>query len=202
MDWRRIEDILREWLTPMPRAGTVLLVVIALTLTFLAFAAWRGLLQGLRGVMWLGLGASVSGILIATLAFRLGDVPPAGQGREVILKPLEGFSHAMSREATRAEAANFYGNVLLFIPLGFVLAFLFYGWLIGRIATAAIVGAALSGGIELAQTTMDRVSDINDIILNGSGTALGACLGCGVLIVSRIWKAIRRRVKAGSSSEV
>ncbi len=202
MDWQRIEDILREWLTPMPRAGTVVLLVVALALVSLAFAAWRGWLQGLRGVMWLGLGATVSGILIATLAFRLGDAPPAGQGREVILEPFEGFRRAASPDGPRAEAANFYGNILLFIPLGFVLAFLFYGWLVGRIATAAVVGAALSGGIELSQTTMARVADINDIILNGSGAALGACLGCGVLIVSRIWKAIGHRVDARSDARV
>jgi len=202
VDWQRIEDILREWLTPMPRAGTVVLLVVALALMSLAFAAWRGWLQGLRGVMWLALGATVSGILIATLAFRLGDAPPAGQGGEVIVDPFEGFKHAAGTHATRAESANFYGNILLFIPLGFVLAFLLYGWLVGRVATAAVLGAALSGGIELSQTTMARAADINDIILNGSGSALGACLGCGVLIVSRSWKAIGCWADARSEARV
>lgn len=202
MDWGRIEDVLREWLTPMPRAGTVILLVGAIALTCFAFAAWRGWLQGLRGVMWLGLGTAVSGILVATLAFRLGDAPPPGKSREIVLDPFEGMRHAASLQATRAESANFYGNILLFIPLGFVLTFLFYGWLVARVATATVMGAALSGGIELAQTTMARTADINDIILNGSGAAFGAVLGCGVLIVSRIWKAIGRWVDRRSDAQV
>ena len=198
MDWQRIEDILREWFTPMPRAGTVVLLVAALVLLYLAIAAWRGWLKGPRGVWWLGLGAATSGILIATLAFRIGDAPPSGTGREVVLEPLEGFKRAASLSGTRGEAANFYGNILLFIPLGLVLAFLLYGWLVGRVATAAALGAALSGSVELAQTTMARTADINDIILNGTGAALGACLGCGVLVVSRTWKVVGRRVDARS----
>jgi hypothetical protein len=202
MDWRRIEGVLREWLTPMPRAGTVILLVGTLTLAFFAFAAWRGWLHGPRGVLWLGLGAATSGALIATLAFRLGDAPPPGKGREIVLEPFEGMRHAASLAATRAESANFYGNILLFIPLGFLLALLFYGWLVARVATATIVGAALSGGIELAQTTMDRVADVNDIILNGAGAAIGACLACAVLIVSRVWKATGRSLNAGSSARV
>ncbi len=169
MDWQRVEALLSDWMTPMPHAGTVVWVVTALALTFFAFAAWRGWLHGVRGVLWLALGATVSGIVIATLAFRIGDAPPAG-----------------------VEATNFYGNIVLFIPLGLVLAFLFDGRLVGRVAAAAVAGAVLSGGIELTQTTMDRVADINDVILNSSGAALGACLGCGVLIVSRTRKTAKR----------
>lgn len=200
MDWQRIEDLLREWFTPMPRVGTVVVLVVALALMFFAFAAWRGWLQGRRGLLWTALVAVVSAILILALGFRIGDAPPPGTTREVVLEPLEGFKSAATLDGTRAESANFYGNILLFIPLGFVLAFLLYGWLIGRVATAAILGAALSGGIELSQTTMARVADINDIILNGSGAALGAVLGCGVLVLSRIWKAVGRWVEADSEA--
>jgi glycopeptide antibiotics resistance protein len=196
VDWQRIEDLLREWFTPMPRVGLVVVLVVALALTFFAFAAWRRWLQGLRGMLWTALVAVVSAILIATLGFRIGDAPPSGKSREIILEPFEGMRRAADLSGTRAESANFYGNILLFIPLGFVLVFLLYGWLIGRVATAALLGAALSGGIELSQTTMARAADINDIILNGTGAALGACLACGVLIVSRIWKAIGRWVSA------
>lgn len=55
-----------------------------------------------------------------------------------------------------------------------------------------MIGATLSASIELTQSTMDMVVDINDMILNSSGAALGACLGWGVLVASRVVKAVRR----------
>ncbi len=49
-----------------------------------------------------------------------------------------------------------------------------------RVAFAWLLGTTLSASIELTQSTVDRVADINDIILNSAVTALGACLGYGV----------------------
>jgi glycopeptide antibiotics resistance protein len=67
------------------------------------------------------------------------------------------------------------GNVLLFVPLGFILPLL---W--PRLNTPWRViglGAVISLGIELAQVVMPGIhrADVNDVLLNTLGTGLG-CL--------------------------
>lgn len=188
MDWDRIEHFLRELLSPMPGARLTVVRIAAVALAVGIVAAWRGVFVGLRGFLWACLGLTVSAILVATLALRIGDRKPAGAEREVRFDPFEGFRHAAGSYATRTETANFYGNIALFVPLGLLLAWLLYGWLIGRVIVAWVLGAALSASIELTQSTMDRVVDVNDIILNSSGAVLGAILGCVCLLVTRMWK--------------
>ncbi|MHA6618353.1 VanZ family protein [Pseudonocardia sp. DLS-67] len=41
---------------------------------------------------------------------------------------------------------------------------------------AVIVGAGLSVTIEVAQSFVGRIADIDDVILNGCGAVLGACV--------------------------
>jgi len=190
--WQGIEQFLRDLITPMPGAQITILRILVVILTLGIIAMWRGWLKGLRGWLWAGLAFTVGGTLIATLAFRLGDLAPAGSGSEVQLDAFEGMKHAAGPNAEGFERANFYGNIALFIPLGMLLAWLLYGWLIGRVMIAWILGATLSASIELTQSTLDRTVDINDVILNSSGAALGACLGCGLLVVSRVWKLTQR----------
>jgi len=190
--WQGIEQFLRDLISPMPGAQVTILRVVVVILTLGIIATWRGWLRGLRGWLWTGLAFTVGSVLIATLAFRLGDRAPAGTGGGVQLEPFEGLKHAAGRYAEGFERANFYGNIALFVPLGMFLAWLLYGWLIGRVAIAWVLGATLSASIELTQSTLDRTVDINDIILNSTGAALGACLGCGLLVVGRVWKAATR----------
>ena len=192
MTWDRIETLLRHLFSPMPGAQITILRVVVVILALGLLATWRGWLHGLRGWLWAALALTVGGIIIATLAFRMGDRAPVGAGRTIQLQPFEGLRHAAGPDAAGFESANFYGNIALFVPLGIILAWLLYGWLIGRVALAWLLGATLSASIELTQSTMDRVVDINDIILNSSGAALGACLGAAALIVTRLVKAISR----------
>ncbi len=83
---------------------------------------------------------------------------------------MAGIADGDRRLATLAGAA---GNVLLFVPLGFlvplVLPRLDRRW---RVLT---VGAGVSLLIELAQLPMPGVrrADVNDLLLNVAGTALG-----------------------------
>lgn len=71
-----------------------------------------------------------------------------------------------------------FGNVVLFVPLGF-----FLPWLSARcrrFATTLSIGLAVSVGIELVQLVMlvtgvsRRAVDVDDVMLN----VTGACLGC------------------------
>lgn len=70
-----------------------------------------------------------------------------------------------------------FGNVLLFVPIGFFLPWL--GARCRRLATTMSIGLAVSVGIELAQLAMlvagvsRRAVDIDDVILNVTGAWLG-----------------------------
>jgi len=73
---------------------------------------------------------------------------------------------------------NLGGNVAVFLPLGFGLAGLLRG--LGRAAAfgrAVLVGLGLSVTIELVQLTIpNRATDVDDVLLNTMGAALGAGL--------------------------
>lgn len=199
MTWDHIETFLRKLLSPMPGAQITILRILVVLLALGLVASWRGWLRGARGWLWTALALTVGGTLIATLAFRIGDRAPAGTDREVILQPFEGMRHAAGPHASRIESANFYGNIALFVPLGMILAWLLYGWLITRVAQAWLLGAVLSASIELTQSTMARVVDINDIILNSSGAALGAVLGSIALVFARAIRSTAKPRRQGVS---
>jgi glycopeptide antibiotics resistance protein len=69
------------------------------------------------------------------------------------------------------------GNVLIFIPLGFLLPLLYAPC--RRFATTASIGLAVSAGIELVQLallltgTARRSVDVDDVLLNVTGVCLG-----------------------------
>lgn len=62
-------------------------------------------------------------------------------------------------------------NILLFIPLGFILPLLWKEFRSRR--AMCLTGFLLSLGIELAQLLNYRVSDVDDLIMNTLGTWLG-----------------------------
>ena len=75
-------------------------------------------------------------------------------------------------------------NVLLFVPVGVVLALL-TSWSWWRIVLVAALGSAV---VEVAQgTVVDRDASAADVVTN----CLGALLGAGVVIAVRRWRARR-----------
>ncbi|ULT56688.1 VanZ family protein [Neobacillus drentensis] len=67
---------------------------------------------------------------------------------------------------------NVGGNILLFIPFGFILPVKYPK--ISRLQTVTLVGLWLSILIECIQLTMpNRTTDINDVMLNTLGTYIG-----------------------------
>lgn len=77
------------------------------------------------------------------------------------------------------------GNVVVFFPIGLSLT-----GAMGalprrqRLRTAIALGAALSVGIELIQLTIpSRATDVDDVLFNTTGTAMGAAM----MVVTQRW---------------
>ena len=91
------------------------------------------------------------------LPFRLNFVP---------------FVNLMDYEIRREALLNVIGNSFLFLPVGSVFPFIYKKLDTHRKVIAAGVGASLS--IEILQLLFfDRVTDIDDLILNSAGYLLG-----------------------------
>jgi VanZ family protein len=82
---------------------------------------------------------------------------------------------------------EFAANIVLFVPLGFLLTLLFRNPWVG-----AIIGLVISAGFEIAQILVpDRQPTVRDVISNTLGAALGALIA---------WLVVRhRRLRARSS---
>lgn len=68
---------------------------------------------------------------------------------------------------------NVLGNVVMFVPLGWLVALVAER---RRLMGAAIVCVGLSAAIEVVQSFVGRVADVDDMVLNGSGGVFGACV--------------------------
>jgi VanZ family protein len=118
------------------------------------------------------LAAYLLGILIVTLTPTPVDRPHEGTLSRVI-EEMHGRGLGGWVGYTQLE---FAGNVLLFLPAGFLAALLLPRrdwWL------AAVLAPAFSALLECAQAVFlpDRVSSVRDVLANGAGGAAGAALG-------------------------
>ena len=64
---------------------------------------------------------------------------------------------------------NVVGNIAVFVPVGFLIAYLSKG----SIKKTILYGWVISVFIEIVQIPLERTTDIDDVILNISGTAVG-----------------------------
>lgn len=67
---------------------------------------------------------------------------------------------------------NFLGNIILFIPFGFIIPLL---WNVSN-KKVIVIGSCISFFIEITQLLLARGTDIDDLILNTSGVTLGLLL--------------------------
>ena len=108
------------------------------------------------------------------------------------LRPFIIFYHSriLARQGnTTYFLINFWGNIAMFLPVGFFPAIL---WRKGRWWKAMLSGAGLSLAIELCQLPMARGTDIDDLWLN----TLGALLGYGLAwLVQKLWPALVQQCK-------
>lgn len=85
-----------------------------------------------------------------------------------LLKMREDIAEGLSARQTR----QIVGNVLLFVPFGFALP-LAVAWC-RKVAITVAIGAALSLSIEILQMVLPfRDPDIDDVVLNATGTLIG-----------------------------
>lgn len=89
------------------------------------------------------------------------------------LIPFKGISAILRSRSTVYIWQNILGNILIFMPLGFLLPLLWKKWTMVRTVFA---GAALSFAIEAIQLFTSRGTDIDDLILNTLGTLCGYCI--------------------------
>lgn len=71
--------------------------------------------------------------------------------------------------------SNLLGNLLLFVPFGLLLP-VYDRERFGRVGTVLLYGVLLSAGIETVQYFIGRTVDIDDVILNTAGGAIGIAL--------------------------
>ncbi|MCR5629438.1 VanZ family protein [Eubacterium sp.] len=85
---------------------------------------------------------------------------------------LEPLIHLFDYE-TRSEAlVNLYGNIGMFVPTGIILPILYKG--VNRLWKAVAIGFGMSFIIEVSQLLFyERTSDVDDLILNTIGVAIG-----------------------------
>jgi hypothetical protein len=121
-------------------------------------------------------------ILIVTL------LPQHGLGgRRVSLLPFHDISQAVRGGTIGGNGLlAVLGNLLLFVPFGFVAAIRWAG--LARPHRMAILGALSSSMLELVQFFMGgRSSSIDDVILNTAGAVLGVVVAGGVAGDIKVW---------------
>ncbi len=174
-------------------------VVLALAVLVILVAAWGGMRRALVLAPYVLLAMAVTGVLVATLGFSVGDgTGPSG----INLTPFEEIRRGLRGGASEVVAANVWGNVAMFVPIGVLLVCIWSSPLWARIPMATVAGTGLSVAIELTQLTLHRVADIDDVILNGAGALAGAVVAAVVVVLVRLVRWVARRLRGRRSGEV
>jgi len=157
---------MRIWFSPIPVAAAALLVLVALViLTMIDSPRSRAVARGLIAL-------TVATILALTL---LGTATGTGVPN---LIPGWTISQQLGDPHHPFGLGNVVGNVAMFVPLGWLVALVVRR---RRIAAAALAGFGLSTLIEVVQGFTGRISDIDDLLLNGVGAVLGAIIAVLIL---------------------
>lgn len=128
--------------------------------------------------------------LLATVTFRPAGTEASQPNLRINVRPFATIGPALRAGPRSFSFRVLIGNVLAFIPLGILVPLMRprYG-----IPLALLVGLLLSAAIELGQLAVSlgvgfgyRSTDIDDVILNVLGTAMGAAaFGVVSLVHSR-----------------
>lgn len=126
--------------------------------------------------------------LYLTMVFALTISPlygfrEADFGNSVNIIPLKVLAHI------KVNPKNFWGNILLFIPIGMFPVLM--SNMCQKLYVTTLIGAGLSFIIEALQLFSLRSTDIDDIILNTTGTLWGYFIG---RIILYIMPSLRRKI--------
>ena len=117
--------------------------------------------------------------LIVTLAILpIGAVHDGQRPVWVSIVPFDSIGQALHRGLAWASFVSVVGNIAAFVPIGLLAP---VGWERWRLWMATLaLGVGISFGIELSQLAISvaigvpyRHADVDDVILNGLGTAIG-----------------------------
>ncbi len=138
-------------------------------------ASWLTARRGRRAVVAAVASALLIGALIAILWVSLAE-GPRQSGVGVNLIPFRGILDQLSNVNTGLGLLNIMGNVVMYLPIGLLVPLAVRRrWITGLAA-----GAAMSVTIETLQLLTGRgAMDIDDVILNVTGAALGAAIAAG-----------------------
>ncbi|MEV6276072.1 VanZ family protein [Nocardia sp. NPDC051832] len=119
--------------------------------------------------------AAEAGILGGTLPWVWMILTPADGERQVILVPLRDLFETLT-EASSNTVVQVTANMVLFLPLGFLLPLRFPRC--AGVLRMTLVGAGLSASLEIAQYVLDlgRYTSIDDVLMNAAGAGIGAYL--------------------------
>jgi glycopeptide antibiotics resistance protein len=117
------------------------------------------------------------GYLIVLLDLTLFQYPQPGAN--VNLLPFRSMAHDL-RHGGWELLVNFFGNVVVFLPLGLLLPILWRRWRSALRIT--LVSFTLSASIETLQYVSGRrIADVDDVILNTLGGVMGYGLWIGLM---------------------
>ena len=104
---------------------------------------------------------------------RYGTLRMNGMYRSINLIPFNTISEYVVQGGSIAgiSLANVLGNILLFVPMGVLLPIVFQKC--DKWCKTVLIGAVVSTAIECVQYFFARSADIDDVILNTLGTAVG-----------------------------
>lgn len=107
-------------------------------------------------------------------SFHIGALERLETGYMMNFVPFETMRRYTSFADFGSSVVNLVGNVVMFLPLGFLPPLLWKG--MRKFWKIAVLGAGSSCLIEFIQVFIDRSVDIDDVILNTAGVLLGYLL--------------------------
>ncbi|WP_082092252.1 VanZ family protein [Demequina pelophila] len=180
-----------QFAVPYGAESSVPYAAVGLGLTLLAavLGTMRG--RGARAALWAALVACLAVIGWLTIGDTLASSHTGAAS--VNLTPFQEIDRALNSQSQRVWL-NLIGNVAMFMPLGAVIAALIRRGFWLRVLSALFAGVVLSVGIEMAQYTLGRVADIDDVLLNSAGALLGGLVVA--VLVGGVELARRGRARA------
>ena len=113
-------------------------------------------------------GAAITLIVYGSLFPFCFDPPSFGSGPVRTL--LESW-------ALPFQGADFLRNIVFYVPLGFSLSAVLYGYALKRrLVVALLIGAGFSLALELLQYYTGRTCSAHDVVANITGTIMGAAV--------------------------
>lgn len=128
-------------------------------------------------ILWPGHHFQESGGLWGNLVLHNARESFVSNCNFVPMRMIVGYLRAFTRGHCWYTVTFLLGNVLVFVPIGLLIPLLFRGFSQGK---TVLIGTGMSLGCECLQYFLGRHCDVDDVILNALGTALGYALSLAI----------------------